>query len=242
MRTCSLLIADSDPAHLSLIVHRLRKQPKFKIIAAVSDGSDALAQIRTSRPDFILLDMCLPKFDGAFILKELTRMRKRPEVICMAAMFSHFLLEIVKKYGVTCCVYKPATPEMIENLLLECADFTEKEENAAQSDENSISQKIHDLLNELGFSPRNSGARYLADAVEYAIQTGKRDIQSAKLYQQLSAQTGASPSQIERCIRIAIQSANKDLHLQNLLNEKPTNKTVIRYLIDALQRWLDGLC
>ena len=131
---------------------------------------------------------------------------------------------------------------MIENLLLECADFTEKEENAAHSDENSISQKIHDLLNELGFSPRNSGARYLAGAVEYAIQTGKRDIQSVKLYQQLSAQTGASPSQIERCIRIAIQAANKDLHLQNLLNEKPTNKTVIRYLIDALQHWLDGLC
>ena len=39
--------------------------------------------------------------------------------------------------------------------------------------ENSIAQEIHDLLNSLAFSPRNSGARCLADAVEYAIQTGK---------------------------------------------------------------------
>ena len=239
MQPCSLLIADSDPAHLNLIVHRLRKQPKFKIVAAVCDGMDALAQIRTFRPDFVLMDMCLPKFDGTFILKELAQMRKRPEVICMAAVFSHFLLGIVKKYGAACCVYKPAAPEMIENLLLECVDYTEKAEKVAQADENSIALKIHDLLNGLGFSPRNNGTRYLADAVECAIQTGKRDVQSTKLYQQLSTQTDASPSQIERCIRIAIQSANKDFRLQTQLNEKPTNKAVIRYLIDAVHHWLD---
>ena len=128
VRTCSLLIADSDPAHLNVIVHRLCKQPKLEIVAAVCDGSDALAQIRTFRPDFVLIDMCLPRFDGTFIMKEVAQMRKRPEVICMAAKFSHFLLEIVKKYGAICCIYKPAAPEIIENLLLECVDFAVKAE------------------------------------------------------------------------------------------------------------------
>lgn len=103
----------------------------------------------------------------------------------------------------------------------------ENEEKVMLTNENSISLKVHDLLNSLGLSLCHSGTRYLADAVKYAIQTGKSDIQSIKLYQQLIPQTNACQNKIEHCTRIAIQFANRDSHLQTQLSEKPTSKALI---------------
>src|SRR5262245_41264608 len=57
-----LLVVEDDPQVRAMLTRALRYEG-FEVIAA-SDGSEAMASLRASRPDLLLLDLLLPDADG----------------------------------------------------------------------------------------------------------------------------------------------------------------------------------
>ena len=80
----SLLIADDDPAVVSLLERNLSSD--FLILKA-ADGEEALSIITERQPDIVLLDLQMPRMDGQLLLVRLNTDKglKRPKTIVLTA-------------------------------------------------------------------------------------------------------------------------------------------------------------
>jgi DNA-binding response OmpR family regulator len=77
-----ILVVDDEPAVRSFVGYSLRGS-NFEVIEA-TNGPDALAMIRSSRPDIVLLDIRMPGMDG---LEVLGRLRKSPATKSLPVIF-----------------------------------------------------------------------------------------------------------------------------------------------------------
>jgi len=71
----TILLVEDEPLLSNILKSRLEKEG-FKVFQA-RDGEAALKFLKEAKPDFILLDIILPKISGFEILEE---MKKNPEL------------------------------------------------------------------------------------------------------------------------------------------------------------------
>jgi DNA-binding NarL/FixJ family response regulator len=64
MKTASILIADDHPLVRRGLRTLLETQPRWKIVAEVSNGREAVESATTLRPDVAILDIGMPKLNG----------------------------------------------------------------------------------------------------------------------------------------------------------------------------------
>jgi DNA-binding NarL/FixJ family response regulator len=68
-----LLIADDHPMVLRGIIDCFKLERDILIVAACSDGADALARINSLSPDVAMLDMSMPAMNGLNVLAEVNK-------------------------------------------------------------------------------------------------------------------------------------------------------------------------
>ncbi|MBI3289120.1 MAG: response regulator transcription factor [Elusimicrobia bacterium] len=84
MNKKTVVVCDDNSALTGLMQHLLRKQG-FSVLTA-ENGSEALEQIRSSRPHLLLLDLAMPGTDGLAVLEALkTGPSPRPYTIVVSA-------------------------------------------------------------------------------------------------------------------------------------------------------------
>lgn len=65
------LIVEDEPDLVDLLRYRLEKEGYSCVESG--DGIEALRQVRTQRPDFLILDLMLPELDGLEVCRQLRR-------------------------------------------------------------------------------------------------------------------------------------------------------------------------
>ncbi|MFK0296792.1 response regulator [Streptomyces sp. NPDC090442] len=83
--TASVLVVDDQPLIRSSLCLLLSTAPGFKVTAEAEDGADALAKARTHRPDVVLMDVRLPRFDGIAATEQLMRFTRPPKVLMLTS-------------------------------------------------------------------------------------------------------------------------------------------------------------
>jgi DNA-binding response OmpR family regulator len=78
-----ILVVEDEPRILAFVARGLEAEG-FAVDAA-GDGADALEQARRTRPDFVVLDLLLPRVDGLTVLRELKRERPDLPVLVLSA-------------------------------------------------------------------------------------------------------------------------------------------------------------
>lgn len=63
------LIVDDEPLARSSIATLLREDPQIEILGECGSGTEALAEIRLTRPDLLFLDVQMPECDGFDVLE-----------------------------------------------------------------------------------------------------------------------------------------------------------------------------
>lgn len=112
-----VLIVDDDPALRQLYNVQLSQQ--YAVVEAV-DGEDGLVKAKQEKPDLILLDVMMPKFDGiAFLskIKEDQDMAKTP-IVMLTNFGQENLIQQAFNLGVTDYLlkYKVTPSEMVEKV------------------------------------------------------------------------------------------------------------------------------
>jgi CheY-like chemotaxis protein len=123
MRVTEILLVDDNPADTDLTSEVLSRNVCPSHIRAVVDGAEAIALLRRDGkyansilPDFVILDLSLPKKDGRAVLAEVkgdSVLRKIPIAIFST---SEARQDIVRSYelGANCYVSKPGNlPDFI---------------------------------------------------------------------------------------------------------------------------------
>ncbi|MFL5517180.1 MAG: response regulator [Gemmatimonadales bacterium] len=76
-----LAVADDHPVVRDGLVAMLETQSDFTVVGQAASGIEALALVRTTRPDVLLLDLEMPGLDGVEVLRGLAGGGERTHVI-----------------------------------------------------------------------------------------------------------------------------------------------------------------
>lgn len=95
----TILIAEDDSFLIKAMTDKLERE-KFNVIKA-SDGQEAIKQIKTKKPDLLLLDLIMPVMDGFETLKEIKKlkMKKKPIIIVLSNLGQDSDIEEATKLG-----------------------------------------------------------------------------------------------------------------------------------------------
>jgi DNA-binding NarL/FixJ family response regulator len=76
-----ILIADDHPVVLEGIIRALDKEPDFEIVGTASDGIQAVQQVKTLKPDMVIMDIAMPNMKGIDATHEIKTFRKQTHVL-----------------------------------------------------------------------------------------------------------------------------------------------------------------
>lgn len=105
--------------------------------------------------------------------------------------------------------------------------------------ENDIKQKINNMLIQLGFLPKYTGFKYIADGLNYIVVNKSNCKNYCKeIYDYLIKEYNINMGSIERNIKSVTNNAMSNgglmFELFGQLNKKATNRTVISFLVEYL--------
>ncbi len=67
-----IVIVDDHPVVRTGLAGMLANQPRYTVVGEAADGHQALATIRATRPDVVLMDLRMPLLDGADVIERLS--------------------------------------------------------------------------------------------------------------------------------------------------------------------------
>lgn len=111
-----MILADDHPLVLNGLYHLLQEYPDFQVLDRCSSGTEALAAVKKSRPDVLVLDLLMPGKDGLEVARDLNALGDPPRIVLLTAQLHEDQLIEALRLGVRGFVLK----EMATKLLVEC--------------------------------------------------------------------------------------------------------------------------
>jgi len=132
MRTTEILLVDDNPADTDLTSEVLSRAGSPSHIHSVTDGVEAIAFLRREGkyaharlPDFVILDLNLPKKDGRTVLAEVKADRLLRKIPIAIFSTSEARQDILRSYelGANCYVSKPGNLEGFISAVTSIGEF-----------------------------------------------------------------------------------------------------------------------
>ena len=106
-----ILIIDDDPTMVKMVGSFLTTQG-YSVVSAGS-GEEGLEQIKTDRPDLIILDIQMPKMNGYTFIFEFKKIADTNTIPVIVLTAKDGMAEIFKVEGVKEYLTKPFQPEAL---------------------------------------------------------------------------------------------------------------------------------
>ncbi len=123
-----ILLVEDNPGDVGLVLEGFKKSLIAHRISVVDDGEEALSYLRSGEhrcPDFVILDLNLPRKDGREVLSEIKadpRLRHLPVVIFSSSEAEQDLLHAYQLQA-SCFVTKAVDLEEFLKAVKSIADF-----------------------------------------------------------------------------------------------------------------------
>jgi len=101
-----LVIADDHPLILAALAGLLRTDEGFEIVAACTQGSEALEAVRRHRPDVLVIDLRMPGVSGLEVVRKLAAEGLQTRTVLLTAMIDDGEMMEAVRLGVNGVVLK----------------------------------------------------------------------------------------------------------------------------------------
>lgn len=81
-RKISVMVVDDSATARRILADIINRSPDMEVTAAVSDPYEAVAELKKSTPQVMVLDVQMPRMDGITFLKKLMQQHPLPVVMC----------------------------------------------------------------------------------------------------------------------------------------------------------------
>ncbi len=236
-----LLIADGDEEFLKECKVNLGGQ--FAIVGMAKDGEDALKKIRASRPDAVLLELWLAKYDGCRVISEFAG-ENTPVFVVATGVDNMQMLSEASSLGAAYCVKKPVD---FESLAAHIERLTDKKRGqAAKNVQKDLEAEVTETIHKIGVPANLKGHAYLRTAIMMAVNEPDAITALTKvLYPAVAKEHKTSATRVERGIRYAVESAWERGNIDTLREffgytvqasrGKPTNSEFIALIADDIR-------
>lgn len=236
MEKLKILVADSSECFCQALTDMLRGNYRVRVSR---DGNEVLEILRTYHADVLILDLMLSGLDGITLLQKIAQTQLRPVVLATTRYVSEYILESAERLGIGYLMVKPCD---IAAVAARVADMTQRMKVPVFAGPDPRTQ-VSNMLLSLHFSTKLRGYGYLREAVLLMAKNTGQSI-TKELYPAVAVRFDATPVQVERSIRNALQHAWQrregtawQLYFppgKNGYYERPSNGALICCLADRL--------
>lgn len=106
------VIVVEDEALIRMDIVEVLRENGFDVVGEASDGETAISLTRELLPDFVVMDITMPKMDGLTAAEAINKERLAPVVMLTAFAQPEFVARAVEA-GAIAYVVKPFTPERL---------------------------------------------------------------------------------------------------------------------------------
>lgn len=131
-----VLIVEDEPSIITLLKYNLEKAG-FSVISAL-DGETGLEMAMNENPDFIILDLMLPKMDGMDVCKKLRQEKITTPILILTAKEDEFDKVLGLELGADDYLTKPFSPREVIARVKAILRRTNAREEEPESDSNEI--------------------------------------------------------------------------------------------------------
>lgn len=222
MSNINVAITDDNEQIRRNLKDILSKEKDMTIVGIASDGLEAMAMIRRTTPDVLLLDLIMPKMDGLTVLEEIQKdktMEKKPAVIVLTAMDRESITKEALESGASYVILKPFDQKVLLKKIRQSREGKNQDEDQkklislvgarTESDrEYQLEIIVTNIIHEIGVPAHIKGYQYLRDSIRMAVLD--MDILNSitkQLYPTIAKMHHTTSSRVERAIRHAIEVA-----------------------------------
>lgn len=101
------LIVDDDRASRMMLTNIIHEAILGTVIGEAVDGEEAVSQILMVQPDFVLIDLLMPKMDGIETVRRLKENRFGGSIIMLSQVINKEMVETAYNEGVEYFIHKP---------------------------------------------------------------------------------------------------------------------------------------
>ena len=257
MEKIKIGIADDNREFCEILVDFFEEKEEIEVVFSCHDGIKTLENIKSKKPDILILDMVMPHLDGLGVLEEInnTELDKYPKTIVLSAVGQEPITQKAIGLGAEYYIVKPFNLDILMKRINQLSGVY-KEENKVQyaraivnednDDAKRLEIDITNIIHEIGVPAHIKGYHYLRDAIIMVVE----DIEllgavTKELYPAIAKLNKTTPSRVERAIRHAIEVAWNRGRLETINNlfgytvqndkGKPTNSEFIAIIADKLR-------
>ncbi|NLS85466.1 MAG: sporulation transcription factor Spo0A [Ruminococcaceae bacterium] len=218
------------------------KQSGIAVTVCEKDGKKALAAIRETKPDAVLLDAFLPGLDALSIKQKCDEAGEKGTSFFVTGSFVNDALEgEMFDGGFSYYFLKPFDPSVLAQRVLAASGRT-VHATPVVDDECTVTEILH----QIGVPAHIKGYQFLRDAILMTMEDNEYiNSVTKRLYPEIAKRNGTTASRVERAIRHAIEVAwdRGDVDVLNSyfgytihnLRGKPTNSEFIAMISDHMR-------
>ena len=99
--TVSLLVADANEEYRHQFIEMLQAEPDLQVVGETGDGLVLLDQLKTLRPDVVVMEIVLGGIDGIEVLERLSQMELdyRPKILILSSYARGGMADLAASLG-----------------------------------------------------------------------------------------------------------------------------------------------
>lgn len=221
----------------------------YNVKCIPKDGCAVIDEIKSFKPDVVLMDVFMAKLDALGVLTKLKEQKpeKKPAIALMSSVDNPAFEKELLSMGASYYFLKPFELNMLAGRIANLFDWNnQQQEKPAKSREDQLEKVISSIMRQIGVPAHIKGYEYLRQAIILTVNEPElMHAVTKSLYPTVAKTNGTTSSRVERAIRHAIEVAwdRGDVDvlasyfgytIQNSRG-KPTNSEFIAMISDKLR-------
>ena len=215
----------------------------FYVVGQSVDGQKALADIRSFKPEILIMGLVCSGLDGLAVLESIRNGGVDVKTVVVSSIARDEVIKKAMALGALYYMVKPVDGKVLTERISELAETGGA--GVRPRDFMSLDEKISKIFISVGIPPHIKGYTYLREGVKMAVKSP--DIINnitKKLYPGIGEKYDTSASKVERAIRHAIEVAWNRGRIDSINSifgvrayvgsEKPTNGEFIALVADKM--------
>ena len=200
----SVILADPNEDYRRVLQQTMQRSGEFSVVGSSGNGTEVWELVKRRAPQLVVMDMVLPGLSGLELLDQFSAMPRRPKAIMVSAFCQKQAVSRSLELGASAFISKPCETRTVLSQMRRVI----RQSDPGGTESAAIESHIASILHDLGIPSSVKGYVYLREAIAM-IRKNMSMINAVtkRVYPEIAARHGATPSSVERAICHAIEVA-----------------------------------